>query len=30
MNKTKISWGNDISLSHQILIALYNIRKNNG
>ena len=28
--KSKISWGNDVSLSQQILEALYNIRKQNG
>lgn len=28
--KSKISWGNDTTLSQQILEALYNIRKQNG
>ena len=29
-NKVKISWGNDTTLTQQILEALYNIRKQNG
>lgn len=30
MSKHKVSWGNDTTLQQQILIALYNIRKQNG
>jgi hypothetical protein len=25
-----ISWGNDVTLTYQILVALYNLRKGNG
>ena len=30
MNKVKISWGNGTTLTQQVLIALYNIHKQNG
>lgn len=30
MNNIKIGWGNDTTLTQQVLMALYNIRKQNG
>jgi hypothetical protein len=26
----KVSWGNDVTLTYQVLVALYNLRKQNG
>jgi hypothetical protein len=25
-----VTWGNDITLTYQVLVALYNLRKQNG
>jgi hypothetical protein len=26
----KVTWGNDVTLTYQVLVALYNLRKQNG
>lgn len=26
----KVLWGNDVTLTYQVLVALYNLRKQNG
>jgi hypothetical protein len=29
-NKSNVGWGNDITLTYQVLVAFYNLRKENG
>jgi len=26
----RVTWGNDVTLTYQVLVALYNLRKQNG